>query len=135
MHTPHTQPSAPTSPPVQLDEAIAHLEVLAAAEPSGGGSGGGSSSAGPPCAEGARRPRLGLALRQFRELSGADSELAAGLHSAAAGVRRAADADAPDCLLPAGSALFRPFLSQPARKRMRQAARCQRAQPHPDPGP
>ena len=134
-HHKHTQPAAPPSPPVQLDEAIAHLEVLAAAEPSGGGSGGGSSSAGPPCAEGARRPRLGLALRQFRELSGADSELAAGLHSAAAGVRRAADADAPDCLLPAGSALFRPFLSQPARKRMRQAARCQRAQPHPDPGP
>ena len=74
-HTAHTHPS----PPVQLDEAIAHLEVLAAAAPSGGG----SSSAGPPCAEGARRPRLGLALRQFRELSGADSELAAGLHSAA----------------------------------------------------
>ena len=134
-HQTNTARTPPPSPPVQLDEAIAHLEVLAAAEPSGGGSGGGSSSAGPPCAEGARRPRLGLALRQFRELSGADSELAAGLHSAAAGVRRAADADAPDCLLPAGSALFRPFLSQPARKRMRQAARCQRAQPHPDPGP
>jgi len=118
-HTPRPQP-APPHPlvPVQLDEAIAHLEVLAAAAPASGG----SSSAGQPCAAaGARRPRLGLAVRQFRELSGADSELAAGLHGAAAGVRRAADADAPDCLLPAGSVLFRPFLSQPARKRMRQA--------------
>ena len=116
----------------QLDEAIAQLEVIAAAglaagSGAGGAPVGGSSSAstaGSTDTDAAQAPRLGMRLDRFRTIGGADAELEAGLRVAASGVRRALDGgddEIASCMLDAGSTLARPFLSLPARKRMRRS--------------